>query len=124
MSTDDRKSLLDSHSSVSDVFSVNTDLSGKLNEISSQKINVWYAAISLFKCVVGTGSFFLPYGVLKGGLYGGFVGLVGMGLIAIYLNWIIMDAKIKTFGNKAVSYNHLCEALWGSIAGTMFISIS
>jgi amino acid permease len=99
-------------------YSINSDLSGKLNP-ESQKIGVGYAAIALFKCVVGTGSFFIPYGVLQGGLYGGFAGLIGIGLCAVYLNWIIMDAKTKTFANKPVSYNHLTEALWGPWAGIL-----
>lgn len=116
----DHSKILDSASGLS---SVNSDIT-RHTDGDPSKINSVYTAIALFKCVVGTGSFFLPKGVQQAGLYGGFFGLIIMGIAAIYLNWIIMDAKWKTFGNRPVSYNHLCEHLFGPWAGrAMYISI-
>jgi amino acid permease len=105
-------------------------------ETPSDGLNTYQVVLSLFKCVVGTGSFFLPYGIKqvcstvtvaqfnKAGLWGGSMGLLVMGGVTIYLNWIIMEAKYKVFGKKPVSYYDLCRYLYGrGFGGLMYFSI-
>src|SRR5438045_3417128 len=87
-------------------------------------LNNLYTALSLFKCVVGTGSFFLPFGVLQVGLYGGVFGLLLMGLAATYLNYLVMDAKTAVYGNRVVSYYDLSLELLGPVLGkALYVSI-
>jgi len=96
----------------------------KMEDPSSKLMNPPQVVLSIFKCVVGTGSFFLPLGIKQGGLWGGAVGLVAMGLLTIYLNWIILGAKFKVFGNRPASYYDLALHVGGRPAGiAMYFSL-
>jgi len=72
-----------------------------------------HACVSIIKCVIGAGSFFLPYGIKKAGLWGGVVGLLCLGALCDYIDYRIIQCKRKLFGGRTVSYPDLAEATFG-----------
>jgi len=74
----------------------------------------FHACVNIIKCVVGAGSFFLPYGLLKGGLWASAVGLVLLGCLCDYINVRIIQCKRKVFPEGNPSYPDLVAATLGT----------
>lgn len=72
-----------------------------------------HACVSIIKCVVGAGSFFLPYGLKKAGLWGGAIGILVLGLLCDYIDYRVIQCKRKLFGGRTIAYPDLAEATFG-----------
>ncbi|KAL6047109.1 Transmembrane amino acid transporter protein [Balamuthia mandrillaris] len=79
--------------------------------------NTFQASVNIMKCIIGAGSFFLPYGLKQGGLWGGLIGLVLLGFVCDYINIRIIQCKRKVFPNQPCSYADLAQATFGKAAG-------
>lgn len=69
--------------------------SGKGAAHDPTKQSMGHAIVSLMKAAVGAGSFALPAGFLKGGLWASFAGLIFLGFLCAYTLKILIFCKNK-----------------------------
>eukprot|EP01130_Rhizamoeba_saxonica_P016306 TRINITY_DN7515_c0_g1_i1.p1 TRINITY_DN7515_c0_g1~~TRINITY_DN7515_c0_g1_i1.p1 ORF type:complete len:428 (-),score=64.13 TRINITY_DN7515_c0_g1_i1:90-1373(-) len=107
------KKAMDEYSSIQKTALVTPDSNDGV-PYTHGSINSLQVIVSIFKCVVGAGSFFLPYGIKQAGIFGGGFGVIIFGIFSMYLNYIIMYSKYKTFPHKPSSYADLCKKRLGN----------
>jgi amino acid permease len=73
----------------------------------------WSAAACVVKCVVGGGSFYLPYGVMNAGVLGGTLGLILFGVLTGWLAIVVLRAKRVIHPVEPVGLDDVAGHLFG-----------